>query len=793
MAHASTTHASPGDGLVGRSVPRLEDVPLLTGKGRFVDDIVRPQMLHAFMFRSNIAHGRIVTLDLEAARAMPGVAAVLGAADIAPHVATERMPLAMPAAAIRHVVEPEILARDEVTYVGQAIALVLAESRALAEDAAGAILCEIEPLPAVADVRLALQPGAPVAVSRFPDNLLAKFSFGYGDVEAAMKSAAHVVTLTLDQHKCGGHPMECRGMLAEYDDAADVLTVWDGTQMPHRAREIIVRTLGWTEDRVRVICPDVGGGFGPKFVIYCEEIVVPLAAFLLRRPVKWIEDRREHFTATTMERDQVWTVTAAADAEGRLLALDCEMLHDHGAATPHGINVPQNSGTNVLGPYRLPAFGYTSSVVLTNKTPVTPTRGAGRPQGTFAMERALDHLALKIGLDRAEIRRRNLIQPEEMPYPTPLRTRDGGIMTYDSGDYPASQAMALERGGYAEFPARQAAARAEGRYIGLGLANYVEGSGRGPFESALVRIGPTGRVVVATGATAQGQGIATALAQVAADALGVPIDHIRIIAGDTAATPLGLGAFASRQTAVGGPAVHRAATEVRDKALAAAATMLDCSAQDIDVAEGVFRSRRDAAKALSYGQIASALQAPPGFALPKGSTPGLEASCNYVPEAMTYNNGTHVAEVEVDVHTGAVKVVRYVVVHDCGRVINPKIVDGQVTGALIQALGTVLLEEMVYDRDAQPLSVNFSEYLLPSAMGLPSIELLHMQSPSPLNVLGAKGAGESGSLAVASCIASAIDNALQPFGAHVSRLPVKPMHIVEMIAKVGSDRIMHHG
>ncbi len=773
------------DRLVGQPILRLEDAPLLKGQGRFVDDIVRPGLLHAFVYRANIAHGRITQLDLATARTMPGVAAVLGATDIAPHVAVEKMPLAMPGAAIRHVVEPEILAGDEITYVGQAIALVLAETRAQAEDAAAAIVCEVEPLAAVHDVATALEAGAPVAVSRLPDNLLAQFTFGYGDVDAAFASAAHTVSLELHQHKCGGHPMECRGMLAEYDDAADVLTVWDGTQMPHRAREIIVKTLGWTEERVRVICPDVGGGFGPKFVIYPEEIIVPLAAYLTRRPVKWIEDRREHFTATTMERDQIWHVKAAADAEGRLTALECDLLHDHGAATPHGINVPQNSGTNVLGPYRLPAFKFTASVVLTNKTPVTPTRGAGRPQGTFAMERALDALARKLGLDRAEIRRRNLIGAEEMPYATPLRTRDGGTMTYDSGDYPASQALALDKGGYADFPARQAAARAQGRYLGLGLANYVEGSGRGPFESALVRIGPTGRVIVATGATAQGQGIGTALSQIAADALSVPIEQIRIVAGDTATTPLGLGAFASRQTAVGGPAVQRAATEVRDKALAAAATILDCSAQDIEITAGVFRSRREPARGLGYGDIASALQAPPGFSLPKGSTPGLEASCNFVPEAMTYNNGTHVCEVEVDIHTGAVKVERYVVVHDCGRVINPRIVDGQVTGALIQALGTVLLEEMVYDTDAQPLSVNFGEYLLPSSMGLPKIELHHMQSPTPLNPLGAKGAGESGSLAVASCVASAIDNALEPFGVSVARLPVKPMHIVAMLREPG--------
>ncbi len=781
MSQATTSRAHTSDRYVGRPVLRIEDEALLKGAGHFIDDLHRPDLLHAYTLRSHLAHGLIRRLDLKAARAMPGVAAVYAMADLAAHVTSTRMPLAMPGAAIRHVAEPEILATEEVLYVGQAIALVVAESRALAEDAAAAIDCEIEPLPAVASARTALDKGAPPADTRFSDNLLGQFSIGYGDVEAAFKNAAHVVSLDLDQHKTGGHPMECRGMLAEYDAALDALTVWDGTQMPHRAREIIVKVLGWSEDRVRVICPDVGGGFGPKFVIYSEEITIPLAAYLLRRPVKWIEDRREHFTATTMERDQYWKVEAAVDAKGVLLGMKVDMIHDHGAATPHGINIPQNSGTNTLGPYKLPSFLFNASVVMTNKTPVTPTRGAGRPQGTFAMERAMDAVAAKLGLDRAEVRRRNLIGPEEMPYATPLRTRDGGIMTYDSGDYPAAQALALDKAGYEGFDARQAAARAQGRYIGLGIANYVEGSGRGPFESALVRIGPTGRVMVGTGATAQGQGVATAFAQIAADALDVPMEHVRVVCGDTSLTPLGLGAFASRQTAVGGPAVHQAATEVRNKALAAAATILDISAQDIEISGGVFRSRRDSAKALTYGQIASALAAPPGFALPRGSTPGLEATVNFVPTAMTYNNGSHVVEVEVDVATGAIDVVRYVVVHDSGRIINPQIVEGQVVGALIQALGTTLLEEMVYDGDGQPMSVNYAEYLLPSSMGFPRIEVHHIQSPTPLNPLGAKGAGESGSLAVSSAIASAVDNALSEFGVRITRLPIKPMQIVEMV------------
>ena len=730
--------------LVGQPVARLEDARLLRGEARFTDDIARPQLLHAYFLRSPNAHGRIRHLDLEPARAMIGVHAVYSLADLRPHVTAERMPLHLPSPAIRHVVDPEILAEDEVTYVGQPIAVVVAESRMLAEDAAGRIVCEIEPLDAVIDPVSALQPDAQPALTKFADNLMAAFTVGYGDTSAQFAQAAHVVRRSLKQHKGGGHAMEGRAVLAEYDDAQDLLTVWDGTQMPHRAKGIIVDLLGWTEDRVRVVCPDVGGGFGPKFVFFSEEIVIPLAAYLLRRPVKWIEDRRESFTATTQERDQFWQVEAATDANGRLLALRGTLVHDHGAATPYGLTIPFNAATNLLGPYRLPAYELDVKLALTNKVPATPTRGAGRPQGTFVMERMLDAIAQELRLDRAEVRRRNLIAADEMPYVTPLKTRDGGAMNYDSGDYPATQAKALDIAGYHDFAARQEDARKHGRYIGIGLSNYVEGSGRGPFESATVKIGPSGQVVVASGVSAQGQGIVTVLAQIAADVLGVDMEQVRVVTGDTAATTLGVGAFASRQAAVGGGAVYEAANAVRDKALAAAATLLECSAQDLEIESGKVRVAGDPSRALTLGQIARALTALPGYAIPQGSTPGLEASSNFSPPAMTYCNGTHIAEVEVDAETGHVTVIRYVVVHDSGRLINPMIVEGQIVGGLVHGLGNALWEEMVYAPDGQPLSTSYAEYLLPTAPEAPNIELVHLSSPTPNNPLGAKGAGESG-------------------------------------------------
>jgi carbon-monoxide dehydrogenase large subunit len=401
------------------------------------------------------------------------------------------------------------------------------------------------------------------------------------------------------------------------------------------------------------------------------------------------------------------------------------------------------------------------------------------------MERMLDAVAEELGIDRAEVRRRNLIGAAEMPYVTPLKTRDGGTMTYDSGDYPACQASALELVDHGAFVQRQRLARDEGRFVGLGLANYVEGSGRGPFESATVKIGPSGRVVVASGVTAQGQGIATVLAQIAADVLGVSMEQVRVISGDTAATTMGVGAFASRQAAVGGSAVHQAAVAVRDKALAAAATLLECSAQELELVDGVVRMRGEPARSLRLGEIAKALTALPGYAIPAGSTPGLEASVNFSPPAMTYCNGTHVVEVEVDAETGRVDVLRYVVVHDSGRLINPKIVEGQVVGGLVHALGNALMEEMVYDGEGQPLTTTYGDYLLPTACGLPRIEIHHLNSPTPHNPLGAKGAGESGTLPVTAAIASAVEDALSPFGVRIASVPIRPQDI---IAAVGAGR-----
>ncbi len=764
----------------GRSVRRLEDEPLLRGAGRFVDDIELPGMLHATFVRSSLAHALLKGIDAAKARSLAGVRAVLTYRDLRPRLTCDRIPLALPVPAIRHHVDPSYLAERELAYVGEPVALVVAESRAAAEDAASMVALDTEPLAVVTDPRAGLAAGAPRARIDCADNLAAHWTVKYGDVEAAFAGAAQRVAAHLRMHKGGGHSIETRGVIARYDAVENVLTVWDSTQMPHKTKRVLVETLGLAETEVRVIAPDVGGGFGPKNPFYPEELVIPAAAMLLECPVKWIEDRRESFTATDHERIQDWEVEAAATADGRLLAIRGHFRHDHGAHTPSGLSLPQNATTNLLGPYVLPALQLEVSCCLTNMVAATSTRGAGRPQGTFVMERLLDAIADKLGLARDEVRRRNLVRPEQMPYVTQVKTRDGLPMTYDSGDYVECQRRALAAAGWSDFPARREAARREGRFIGIGHSNYVEGTGRGPFESAAVRIGPSGRIFVSTGAEAQGQGTVTMLAQLAAQAFGVKPEDIQVTAGDTAASALGHGSYASRQAVVAGNAVHLAARMVADKARQAASAMLEAAADDLELVGGAVRVKGADLKR-GLGEIANALSGVAGFALPPGITPGLAATVDFEPPAITYTNGAHVAEVEVDPETGQVRITRYVVVHDCGRMINPMMVEGQVHGGVVHGIGMTLYEHMHYDASGQPLTVTFADYLLPTSDVVPPIEIHHMESPTPLNPLGVKGAAESGTIGAPPAIVAAIEDALRPLTIRITELPVTPARLLALI------------
>ncbi len=771
-----------GAKLFGARVKRLEDPALLTGQGRFIDDIHLPGTLHAAFVRSPHPHARIRGIDTNAASSMPGIRAVLTLADMPAVLRRKRLLLLLPHPAITQPVMPLVLADDEVAYVGQAVAVVVADDRYRAEDAAAAVDVDYQPLAAANDARAALADAAPRAHVGSENNVAARFTVDYGDVDAAFAGAEHVVRESILHHRGGGHALEGRGAVARYDPVQDRMTLWTATQAPHQVKRNLVDLLGWDENRIRVIAPDVGGGFGPKAMFYPEEAVIPVAARLLGRPVKWVEDRREHFLCASHERDQYWEVEAAFDDGGRILAVRGTMIHDTGAFVPWGIVSPLISATTVPGPYVVPAYRLETTVVLTNKVQVTPVRGAGRPQAVFAMERLMDAAAGAIGIDAGEIRRRNLIQPDQMPYDVGLTFRDGKPVTYDSGDYPRCQDEALARADYHGFAERQRTARAAGRHIGIGIGNYVEATGLGPFEGATVRIGPSGRITLRSGAAPQGQGHVTTMAQICAEKFGVGVEDIMVELADTEKIANGVGTFASRIAANAGPSVHLAAIEVRDKALKIAAHMLEAAEQDLEIAGGRVTVRGVKELSVTLGEIAGAVAGTPGYALPGGLAPGLEATHYFAPAQAAYCNGTHVAEVEVDAETGGVTILRYVAAHDSGMLINPLIVDGQVQGGVAHGVGNALFELMHYDDDANPLSTTLAEYLMPGANDVPDAEKIHIESPTPLNPLGVKGCGEGGTIPAAAALVAAIENALAPFGVHLTDVPATPTRIVAAIA-----------
>ena len=519
----------------GARVARLEDPALLSGRGRFVDDVKIPGVLHACFVRSPYAHARLLGIDAKPALALTGVHAVIAANDLPDPMRRQAMPMLLPNPTISSLCTQHALAREEVFYVGQPVAVVIADSRYIAEDAAAAVAVQYEVLPAIGDCRDGIAEGAPRAHSAVASNVLSTFQLAYGDVDAAFAGAAHMFEEEIWQHRGGGMAMETRAVLASYDAASDLLTVWSGTQTPHIGRRMLADLIGRELESIRMIAPDVGGGFGPKAIFYPEEAVIPAAALKLGRAVKWIEDRREHFLCATQERDQYWDIAIAVDDEGKILGVRGRMLHDTGAFVPWGIIMPYIAAATVPGPYVVPAYQLETKVVLTNKVPTTPVRGAGRPQAVFAMERLLDRVARELQLDRAEVRRRNFIQPEQMPYEVGLIFRDGKPLVYDSGDYPKGQATAVANADYENFRERQRAALNEGRFIGIGIGNYVEGTGLGPFEGVTVRVLPTGKVAVATGATNQGQGTRTTLSQIVAEQVGCRMDDIVMTIGDTGA------------------------------------------------------------------------------------------------------------------------------------------------------------------------------------------------------------------------------------------------------------------
>jgi carbon-monoxide dehydrogenase large subunit len=790
--------------LIGARIPRNEDERLLRGGGCFVDDVNPRGVLHAAGLRSPHASARIVRIDTARARALPGVHLVLTAGDVGE--LNEPGPLLIPHPHLTHPRTQRPLATDRVRYVGELVAFVIADSRYIAEDAAELIDVVYEPLPAVSGLERALDPAAPRVHDDVPHNLAARVVQSVGEPERAFHGAARILKERLAIERSCGSPIEGRGVVAEYDPRGRALRVWDSTQAPLPIKNGLARIFGLPEFSVDVLAPDVGGGFGTKIMLfYPEEILVPLAAIRLGRPVKWVEDRREHLLAANQERSQLHQVEVAIDDHGRILGLRDRFLHDTGAYTPYGIVVPLITSTQLPGPYRLPNYHVEFSVAYTNTVAVSPYRGAGRPHGAFVMERVISLIARELGLEPVEVRRRNFIQPHELPWDVGLTFQDGGPTRYDSGDYPAGLEMALAMVGYPDFRARQAEARARGRWLGLGVACYVEGTGIGPYEGAHVRVEPSGKVLVATGLTTQGQGHATTFAQIVAEALGCDSAAVSVVTGDTRRFNWGAGTYASRALVVSGNAIHAAALKVRDKALRIAAELLEVSPHDLELAGGAVRVKGAPGRELTLGALATVanpiryaygkdaadaalrlVKPRAGAVLAEGEEPGLEAVGYYAPPQSTFASGCHASIVEVDRATGDVTIVKYVVQHDCGVVVNPMIVEGQICGGVAQGLGGALYERIIYDVSGQPLTTTFMDFLLPTSMEIPAIEIGHTESPSPLNPLGIKGVGEGGAIPGPAVIAEAIDDALAPLGVRVREMPLDPGRVLALIEAAGA-------
>jgi carbon-monoxide dehydrogenase large subunit len=765
----------------GAAVKRKEDPALLAGKGRFIDDVRPPGTLHAAFVRSPHPHANIRAVRADAARALAGVHLVLAFADLPEPLRRNALPLFVPSPAITELHLPYALAGTETVYAGEPIAVVVANSRYVAEDAAALVEVDYEPLPGVSNCVAAMEPASPRAHMGAKSNIAARVPIAVGDADAAFAKAAHVVRERIFIHRGGPFFLECRGLVASYDAVTDAYTVYISSQGSHRIKRGLLDILELNDNQMHVITPDVGGGFGPKGAIYPEYPCVAACARLTGRPVKWIEDRRENFLCTHQERDQFWDLELAVDADVRILGLRGRLVHDTGAFVPWGLVLPWIAATTVPGPYVIPNYKLELNAVYTNMISTTPVRGAGRPQGVFVMERMMDRLAQSLGLDPAEVRRRNFITPEQMPYKVGIIFRDGRPVTYDSGDYPAAQARALAAAAYDGFPARQAAARKAGRYLGIGISNAVESTGLGPYEGATVRIATTGKIVLYTGATPQGQSHKTTLAQIAADPLGVSYEDVTVATADTKEIAFGVGTFAARTAVNAGSSAHIAAVEVAKKIKLIAADMMEVSPDDLDLRDGFAEVRGVPGLRKSFREISVKSIGMPGFSMAGGLSPGLENTAYFQPDQSTYSNGTHIAEVEVDIDTGAVKIVRFTVMHDCGTVINPMVVEGQVVGGIAHGIGNALFERLLHDADGQPQTVTFADYLLPGSTDMPPIEILHAETPSPLNPLGMKGAGEGGTIPAIAAIIAAVENALAPFGIRINEAPISPARIAELV------------
>ena len=759
---------------VGERIKRREDPRLITGTGTYVDDVRLPGMLTAVILRSPYAHARINSIDLSKARSLAGVSCVLAGEDLKGRIGS--VPCVAPA---DHVPFHPVLAQGKVRFMGEGVAVAVASDGYIAQDAIDLIEVDYDPLDVVSDPEKALEPGAPVIHEEFGNNSVTLASVPNPAVDEAMRKADRVIKFRLVNQRLAPIPMEPRGAVARWEPGYRQLTVWSSTQIPHLLRSQLAEMLKLGENRIRVIAPEVGGGFGAKLNVYAEEALVAYLAMTLGKPVKWIERRRENFQVTTHGRDQITYLEVAAMKDGTVTAVKARFVCDMGAylqlLTPA---IPGFSGLMMTGCYKIPALAFDQQMVFTNKMSTDAYRGAGRPEACYIAERIMDMVASEFGLDPADVRRRNFIPKEAFPAPT------AGGLVYDSGDYELSLNKALEMVDYPQVRAEQAEARKQGRYIGVGIASYVEICGIGPssllppklkgggWESATIRMEPDCKVTVLTGVSPHGQGQETTFAQMVADEFGIDIDDVTVVHGDTAMVQYGIGTFGSRGTTVGGPALMMAVGKLQDKMKKIASTMMEVPPDKLTFTNRTVALASDPSKSIPLQQVVDAAY---GYKQPiPGIEPGLDATSFYEPQNCTFPFGTHVAVVEVDPETGVVKFLRYVAVDDCGKIISPLLVEGQIHGGIAQGIAQALYEEVVYDENGQLITGTLMDYAVPRAHMLPRYELASTVTPSPVNILGVKGVGEAGTIGSTPCIVNAVVDALAPLGIRHLDMPLKP-------------------
>ncbi len=777
----------------GQPIKRNEDPRLLTGRALFTDDVQLAGMLHVAFLRSDLAHARIRSIDMGAARERQGVVAVYTAEDLGEF--WQPGPLLVPPPPVEqlefHPRTQVPLAKEKIRHAGEAVVMVVAESRYLAEDALEEIFVDYEPMDAVVDLEVALNSAAPLVHDDLGHNLNARMTQTKGDWTRAEAEADLIIRRRLHYDRGTAAAMENRGIVASWDDKTQHLTIWDTTQAPIAIRNGLAAMLGLSEHQVRVIAPFIGGGFGPKIMMfYPEEVLLAWATLQLSRPLKWIEDREENFYATTQERGQVHDAAIALKNDGTVLGVKDIFLHDAGAYAPYGLTLPVSSQCTLLGPYVVPNYHSEFTSVFTNKPIVTPYRGAGRQHGVFVMERLLDIAAKELDIDRMAIRRHNFIRPEQFPYNNEIIFQDFTQLVYDSGNYEPALDRALELIGYQEFireeqPRREAA----GERVGIAVVSYIEGTGIGPYEGARVTIEASGQVSVATGVGTQGQGHYTSFAQVVADQVGVAVSDVHIVTGDTDLFYWGAGTFASRGAVVAGNAMHAAASKVRAKILKLAGEKLEAAEEDLELIDGSVRVKGVPQTSISLGQLAADANPMRGAVKP-GTEPGLEATEYFGPERGATASGVHAMIVKVDPETFLVEIEKYVVVHDCGKMINPLILEGQIQGGVAQGIGNAFYEQLHFDTNGALQNASLMDYLLPTASDVPNILSDHIETPSPLNPLGVKGAGEAGAIPVGALFAQALDSAFRDISLEVREIPLSPNRLFELVTEASTRELV---